>query len=189
MRAWAEAYYVWRGSTEAEILIGLQLDSCSRGSAMENKRKRKAQWAAQFLVASELERNGYDVAFTMGNQTPIADLMVGHSATGNQFLIDVKGMWTQTAWLVGKPKPSRPNLFYVLTVVGKNRNNRFFVLSQAELNGLIEDYRIRRAGATDPFIGSSFDFKDALPFEEQWQKLPSWGRELVRHLLRQPIEC
>jgi hypothetical protein len=43
-----------------------------------NKPRRSAhqtQWAAQFAVASELCKQGYEVALTMGNQ-PVFDLMV-----------------------------------------------------------------------------------------------------------------
>jgi hypothetical protein len=39
-------------------------------------RGHQTQWAAQFAVASELCKRGYEVSFTMGNTTPIADLMV-----------------------------------------------------------------------------------------------------------------
>ena len=38
---------------------------------------QRTQWCAQFLAASELVRLGYVVSFTMGNNTPTADLMVG----------------------------------------------------------------------------------------------------------------
>src|SRR5580658_5257821 len=109
--------------------------------AASKKRKRSAQWAAQFLVAAELERYGYVVAFTMGNSTPVADLMVGHPATGAQFWVDVKGQWTLNAWW-GRAKPQRPNLFYILTLVDRvRRKDRFFVLDQPEFNGLVAQYR------------------------------------------------
>jgi hypothetical protein len=39
-------------------------------------RGHQTQWAAQFAVASELCKRGYEVAFTSGHTTPIADLMV-----------------------------------------------------------------------------------------------------------------
>jgi hypothetical protein len=42
------------------------------------------------LPAAELVRRNYSVSFTMGNNTPVADLIVG-TLTGNQFWIDVKG--------------------------------------------------------------------------------------------------
>jgi len=68
-------------------------------------RKRSATWAAQFLVAAELERHGYDVAFTMGSSTPVADLMAGHAATGEQFWVDVKRA-VGIKCVVGKRKTS-----------------------------------------------------------------------------------
>jgi hypothetical protein len=49
---------------------------------------RQAQWAAQFAVASELCKRGYEVAFTLGHNTPLADLMV-ISPGKKHFLIDV----------------------------------------------------------------------------------------------------
>jgi hypothetical protein len=47
------------------------------------------QWAAQFFVAGELCKRGYDVSFTMGNRTPIADLMVVSPIKKATFLVDV----------------------------------------------------------------------------------------------------
>ena len=46
---------------------------------VERKRRRNgrnAQWAAQFAVASEPCKRGHEVAFTLGHNTPLADLMV-----------------------------------------------------------------------------------------------------------------
>jgi hypothetical protein len=39
-------------------------------------RGHQTQWAAQFAVASELCKRGYEVALTLGHTTPDADLMV-----------------------------------------------------------------------------------------------------------------
>jgi hypothetical protein len=39
--------------------------------------QNRTQWAARFLVAAELVRRRYVVAFTKGNTNPMADLMVG----------------------------------------------------------------------------------------------------------------
>jgi hypothetical protein len=69
-------------------LDGTELGSA--GEASENKERRGAgrtQWAAQFAVASELCKRGYEVSFTMGNSTPLADLMVV-SRNGAMFLVD-----------------------------------------------------------------------------------------------------
>jgi hypothetical protein len=41
------------------------------------EKAQRTQCAAQFLAGSELVRRYYVVSFTMGNNTPDADLMVG----------------------------------------------------------------------------------------------------------------
>lgn len=48
-----------------------------------DQRGHQTQWAAQFAVASELCKRGYEVSFTMGNATPVADLMVVSVAPGH----------------------------------------------------------------------------------------------------------
>jgi len=123
------------------------------------------QWAAQFLVAAELERNGYVVSFTMGHSTPVADLMVGHPVSGEQFWVDVKGLAKPTAWL-GRSKPPRQNLFYILVLVGTQRSkDRFFVLSQAEWDRLIQQYREKHP-SQKPIGG--FNWLDPQKFENEW---------------------
>jgi len=79
-------------------------------SAPTKTRKASAQWAAQFLVAGELARHGYEVSFTMGNNTPVADLMVGHPNTGAQFWVDVKGQLDGER-LVGRFQSAAPESF------------------------------------------------------------------------------
>ena len=60
--------------------------------AAKKQSKQSTQWAAQFLAASELVRNGYVVSFTMGNNTPLADLMVAKEDGTFPFWVDVKGL-------------------------------------------------------------------------------------------------
>jgi hypothetical protein len=48
--------------------------------------------SAQFAVASELRKRGYEVAFTSGHTTPVADLMAVSPVAKTMFLIDVKGL-------------------------------------------------------------------------------------------------
>lgn len=130
------------------------------------------QWAAQFLAAGELVRHGYDIAFTMGNTTPVADLMVGYPRTGGQFWVDVKGGRNRNEW-GAKHKQTRENLFYILVSVGSDRKqDRFFALDQTEYNGLIERYDRSHPKARRKGIG--FRFQDAEPFEGNWNKLPDW---------------
>jgi hypothetical protein len=128
------------------------------------------QWAAQFLVAAELERHEYAVSFTMGNQTPVADLMVGHS-NGKQFWVDVKGIAGRNSWW-GLPKAERLNLFYILVSVGGHRReDRFFILNQTEWNGLITQYQMDHP--TQKKKGG-FGWVAPHVFEDQWSKLPGW---------------
>jgi hypothetical protein len=138
----------------------------------KKQRRRSAQWPAQFLVAAELARQGYNVAFTMGNATPVADLMVGHPLTGDQFWVDVKGQWTKSSWWGNAKKPRR-NLFYILVLVGKDRSaDRFFVLTQSEFNGLIANYK--KTHPKQRPVGG-FNWKDPQGHEAAWIKLPSWN--------------
>ena len=65
-----------------------------------------------------LARRGYDVSFTMGNSTPVAELMVGHPKSGNLFLEDVKAQRQRTGFFA-TTKAERPNLYYILVYVGR----------------------------------------------------------------------
>jgi hypothetical protein len=127
-------------------------------------------WAARFLVAAELERRGYRVSLTDENM-PGFDLSVT-TPTAEQFVVDVKGLGSSTAWL-GAIKPPRENLFYVLVFVGSSpTEDRFFILSQLEWNALIEDYQ--RNHPNDPTSG--FLWTAPHKYERQWEKLPSWRK-------------
>jgi hypothetical protein len=137
---------------------------------------RQTQWATQFLAAAELIRRGYTVSFTQGNNTPVADLMVG-SPTSKLFWVDVKGLSSKNAWLI-TPKPQRDDLFYVLVLLSplaekpKARTpDRFFVLTQTEANSLEESYR--KAHPNDKGTIPGFGFADAGMHEDGWCKLPS----------------
>lgn len=133
-------------------------------------KRQRTQWTAQFLAASELVRNGYVVSFTMGNHTPTADLMVGTPNTKSLFWVDVKGLSSNSGWLI-KKKPTLANLFYVLVRVGENRaNDAFFILSHHEINSLID--KSLRLRPNDPTEG--FAWKDAAAFKDQWKVLPGW---------------
>jgi hypothetical protein len=123
-------------------------------------------WAAQFLVAAELERRGYFVSFTHEN-TPDFDLSVT-SPTGEHFVVDVEGLGSWTSWL-GTIKPPRKNLYYILVFVGSGfTQDRFFILSQSEWNALIEGYKRNRPN--DPSSGFLWDAPHK--YEGQWEMLP-----------------
>ncbi len=129
----------------------------------------QTQWTAQFLAASELVRRGYEVTFTMGNTTPVADLMVGSTRTGKLFWIDVKGLSSKNAWLLRR-KPIRESLFYVLVLVGKKAGeDRFFIQTQSEANTLVQAYLDKHPNAK-PL--ESFNWSDVLGFENRWDILP-----------------
>src|SRR5258708_33193587 len=90
----------------------------------EKRSPHRTQWAAQFAVASELCKRGYEISFTMGNATPLADLMVV-SPKRRMFLIDVKGLYRPNPWVV-KRKVAQKELYYVFAFVPDGHSNRFF---------------------------------------------------------------
>ncbi|SRR5579872_4342752 len=118
-------------------------DPKNRNRRRKRRRRPSAQWAAQFAVASELCKRNYEVAFTLGHNTPLADLMV-ISPRKQHFLVDVKGLSACNPWIV-KRKPPREGLFYVLAFVPQTEPNRFFILTQAMANKLVRDH-FRRKG-------------------------------------------
>ena len=134
------------------------------------KQGHQTQWAAQFAVASELCKRGYEVSLTMGNSTPLADLMVVSPVGKEMFLIDVKGLYRKNPWIM-KWKPSRSNLYYIFAYVPTNEPNQFFVMSQGQANKLIED-ELTRLGRPDTYSVTGFVWKLALPYENRWNVLP-----------------
>jgi hypothetical protein len=136
---------------------------------------RQTQWATQFLAAAELIRRGYTVSFTQGNNTPVADLMVG-SPSSKLFWVDVNGLSSKNPWLI-TPKAPREELFYVLVLLSplaenaeKRTADRFFVLTQFEANDLEATYRQRHPMDKGAIPG--FAFADAVAHEDRWDKLP-----------------
>jgi hypothetical protein len=124
---------------------------------MQNPKQRRAvgrtQWAAQFAVASELCKRGYEVSFTLGNATPLADLMVVSPVNKRMFLVDVKGLYLPNPWPVRR-KPARDGLYYVLTFVPDDVSNRFFVMTQEQINGYVQQELVRLGRPDDyPMTG------------------------------------
>jgi hypothetical protein len=142
----------------------------TRTSKTGTQRGHQTQWAAQFAVASELCKRGYEVSFTMGNATPVADLMVVSPIKREMFLVDVKGLYRTNPWVI-KRKAARAALFYVLAYVPPGAPNEFFVLRQQDADALIaaELKRLKRP-ANYPMTG--FTWKLALPFRDAWNVLP-----------------
>jgi hypothetical protein len=142
------------------------------GPLDQTAKTQRTQWCAQFLAASELVRRGYVVSFTMGNHTPTADLMVGVPQTGLQFWVDVKGLASNNAWLI-KPKPEHLNLFYILVRVAENRkDDRFFILSQSEMNQLLDKARAEREARNSTDKTEGFRFTYPQDYESHWASLP-----------------
>ena len=133
-------------------------------------RGHQTQWAAQFAVASELCKRGYEVAFTSGHTTPVADLMVVSPKARTMFLVDVKGLYRMNPWVI-KRKTYRDNLFYILALVPTDQANRFFVLSQGDINRHVESELIR-LGRSDDYPMTGITFKQAMAHESAWEMLP-----------------
>jgi hypothetical protein len=80
-----------------------------------------------------------------------------------RFGIEVKGLYTRNVWLVDRKEP-QPSLYYVLAFVPEGERNRYFVLSQEEMNAEIAadlDVARQRAAAkgkvsADSFTGLTF---------------------------------
>ena len=132
---------------------------------------RRTQWAAQFAVASELCKRGYEVSFTMGNATPLADLMVVSPAHKLMFLVDVKGLYRPNSWVIRR-KQARDSLFYILAFVPDNATNRFFVLTQEQVNTYIRQdlVRLRRS---DDYPVTGILWRQAENHENNWGTLPT----------------
>jgi hypothetical protein len=133
------------------------------------------QWAAQFAVASELCKRGYEVSFTLGHNTPLADIVAISPEEHHQFLIDVKGLSSQNYWQITR-KEVRPNLFYILALVPRTAPNKFFILTQEEVNaGITAEFsRLKREkqerGEKANRLGLRWG--DAKPFADRWGILP-----------------
>ena len=149
----------------------------SKGNATHRlaglEKRHHTEWGAVFLVAAELERRGYTVSFTLGHNTPIADLMIA-TPSGVQFSVDVKGQSSKSSWNL-RPKRPWANLFYILVYFppkapGSSEKDRFFILTQADANMLVATYRQNHPGDSGKAPG--FAFKDPEPFEDQWGSLP-----------------
>ncbi len=138
---------------------------------MTAAKRHLTQWAAQFAVASELCKRGYDVGFTMGHNTPLADLFVIAPDGKTTFLVDVKGQRTANFWQI-KGKTRRTDLFYILTYVPPHKSNRYFILSQDEVDTLLREYRGSGIKYDDRFSG--MNWKTPHPHEDAWGKLPGW---------------
>jgi hypothetical protein len=138
----------------------------------------QTQWAAQFAVASELCKRGYQVALTMGNH-PLIDLMV-ISPEGVSFDVDVKGQYKRNFWPIRlKERSDKLLLFYVLAFVPENAPNQFFILTRDEVSEGIkvdgEQAKALRAAkglAGEPAEFPGIEQRFAERFKNAWTSLP-----------------
>jgi hypothetical protein len=137
----------------------------------KQRSSHQTQWAAQFAVASELCRRGYEVAFTMGNH-PCLDLMV-YSPKNLPFAVDVKGLYKKNFWLV-REQTARKELFYVFAFVPSGTPSRFFVLTQEQVNKSIQENfgRAKGKGRDLDKIRPGVAWKYVETFENRWDSLP-----------------
>jgi len=96
----------------------------------------------------------------------------------------VKGLYRRNFWVV-KRKLKKKNLYYVLTFVPDPKEdqgpNRFFILSQSEVNAEVPLHlsRIRRSRRKRGLPVEKVGIMEGLPwpfaerFEDKWRKLPS----------------
>jgi hypothetical protein len=136
---------------------------------MSNGGRHHTQWAAQFAVASELCKRGCDVGFTMGHNTPLADLFVLSPDRKSTFLVDVKGQRTRNFWQI-KKKSATENLFYVLAYVPTGGTNHYFVFSQKMINEKLDQYAASGVKFDPRFSGMNWTTAHAQ--EDKWDDLP-----------------
>ncbi|KJS12123.1 MAG: hypothetical protein VR78_12270 [Hoeflea sp. BRH_c9] len=140
---------------------------------MTASKKHQSQWAAQFLTAAKLASRGFEVAFTMGNSTPLADLFAARPDRNEAFLIDVKGQMSNNFWMI-KKKDLVEKLFYILVRVDMDDvlKSRFFVASHQMILEMLETYKNSGIKHDDRFTG--FNWGDAMKIENNWNCLPGW---------------
>jgi len=136
----------------------------------KNNRNHQTQWAAQFAVASELCKRGYEVSFTLGHSAPLADLVAISPKSKTTILIDVKGLYRRNPWLI-KRKSARKNLFYVLAHVTIGQSDRFFLFSQREMNRMLKA-ELKRLGRKPSYPLTGIVWSLALRGENAWEKPP-----------------
>jgi hypothetical protein len=155
---------------EENRMLDLKIEQTGSAGKLIARRGRRTQWAAQFAVASELCKRGYEVAFTMGNCTPVADLMVISPINRTPFLVDVKGLYAKNPWVISR-KPKRDQLFYILSFVPDDAPNEFFILTQEEVLSYV-GAELVRLGRPPDYRMTGILWKQALAHRGRWDVLP-----------------
>ena len=135
----------------------------------ERRPAHRTQWAAQFAVASELCKRGYEVSFTMGNATPLADLTVVSPKAKKMFLVDVKGLYRRNPWVI-KRKATRADLYYIFAYVPDEGSNQFFLMNQDQANQYIA-HELKRLGRPNNYSMTGLLWKQA-ENHVSWDILP-----------------
>lgn len=102
------------------------------------------------------------------------------SPNGDQFIVDVKGLYKRNWWLITPKAKKRKNLFYILALVPDDESNQFFILSQQEVDSEFRRY-VKEKSAERISKGLSAEKVGLFPgisstaankFKDQWDKLP-----------------
>jgi len=112
----------------------------------------------------------------MGNHQ-ILDLMV-ISPNREQFFVDVKGQYKPNPWPV-RLRKTRGKLFYVFAFVPDDARNRFFILTQTQVNkGILANEARARASRTakglpgEPGDLTVVERRLVQCYEDAWSALP-----------------
>jgi hypothetical protein len=144
---------------------------------MASQSKRfQTHWTAQFYVAAELTRRGYQVALPSVKERG-TNLFVTTPDGNTQFEVEVKGLSAHSFWLVEK-RDSVANLYYVLVYLPGNvaKSPQFFVLSGAEMMKKRAEYRthIESIGGKYRDDMGGINWSTPFPFENRWNILPGY---------------
>ena len=110
-----------------------------------------SKWAAQFLVAGELSRQGYKAAILLGN-APGTDLLV-ESPNGVTFRVQCKGLKSPNFWPL-KWHEAQESLYYILVLAPREaeKKPRYFVMTSRDVIQKVKSYRTN-SGMSESFGG------------------------------------
>ena len=137
--------------------------------------------AAEFAVASELCRWGLYAQLTLGNKKR-TDLLVHNEETNTFLRIEVKAKQGRggSDWFIRLPKSNGTDTVYMLVSVptgdlDKPGTPRVFLMKPEEISQAMESYQEDRhsRGTGDEKWQPAIRWKDSLPHENRWDKLPA----------------
>jgi hypothetical protein len=123
--------------------------------------------SAEFLVAGELARRGYNVTLTLGN-TKAIDLLI--EKEGKLLPVQVKGIQRTASicWNINLKKIKDHALMYILVNLHADRTEdkipEYFVMTEAEVK---ESFKSTNSGRD--YL--DYNLAVRLGFKDQWQKL------------------